>query len=206
MNWEIFQNTIESFQKAIQYKIDSLETDVWLTKDKVLVLVHGGNYDSNIESLYGVPGNVTDYTYTELSTFRTVNDSLKMPTLKEAMKLTKNKIFLDLEIKDPRVDLVFPYIIKLIEKYDFFNQISLSSFHHDYYYKIMEYNKKYDKNLIFGFLYHVNESNYDFTKNGSFLGIYHKNITRGMCKKVHSNGMAILAWFGMFAKEKKIYL
>jgi glycerophosphoryl diester phosphodiesterase len=203
MNREIFQNTIESFKKAIQYKIDCLETDVWLTKDNVLVLVHGYGQEGNIRDFFGIPGSIKKYTYDEISSFRTINDSLKMPTLREAMNLTKDKIFLDLEIKDSRVDRVFPYLIELIEEYDFFNQISLTSFYHDYYYKIMEYNKSFNKSLVFGFLYEKNESNYDFTKNGSIISIYQGNITREMCEIAHSNGMAILAWFSYMDEDRE---
>ena len=65
-----------------------------------------------------------------------------MPTLKEVIRLTKNKIFLNLEIKDPRVDLLWPHLIRLIEKYNYFDQISFSSFYYDYYNKTSEYNKK----------------------------------------------------------------
>ena len=203
MNREIFQNTIESFKKTIQYKIECLETDIWLTKDNVLVIVHGSGPDGNIRDLFGVPGSIMDYTYDEILSFRTINDSLKMPTLREAMNLTKDKIFLDLEIKDSRVDMVFPYLIELIEEYDFFKQISLTSFYHDYYYKIREYNQLFNKSLVFGFLYQKNESNYDFTKNGSIISIYHRNITREMCNIAHSNGMAILAWFSYFDEDSE---
>jgi glycerophosphoryl diester phosphodiesterase len=55
-----------------------------------------------------------------------------MPKLKDLFKLAKNKVFINLEIKDPRVDIVFPKVIKLIEKYNFFDQIALSSFHFGY--------------------------------------------------------------------------
>ena len=40
INREIFQNTIEAISRAIQYDIESFETDVWLTKDNVLVILH----------------------------------------------------------------------------------------------------------------------------------------------------------------------
>ena len=38
-----------------------------------------------------------------------------MPKLEELIKLAKNKIIINLEIKDPRIDLIFPKITKLIE-------------------------------------------------------------------------------------------
>jgi len=195
VNREIFQNTLEAFSRVIQYDIESFETDVWLTKDNVLVLIHGGD-NGNLDGYYDHPGYVTDLTWDELSTYRTIEDNLKMPRLIDAMELTKNKIFMNLEIKDPRVDLVFPYIVELIEKYDFFDQIALSSFHHEYYPKIEEYNINHEKKLVFGFLYHENEQSiYDFTKKGHTLNIYWADVTKEVCDKAHKNGMAIQSWF-----------
>ena len=136
-----FQNTKESIELAIKYGIDTVETDLWLSKDNVGVLVHAG-WSGELNQLY----QNTNYrvfltNWTELSKLRTIRDNLPMPKLEDIMILAKNKIFIDLEIKDPRVDIVFPYITNLIEKYDYFNQISLSSFNHNYYKKIVEYNQ-----------------------------------------------------------------
>lgn len=201
LNKEVFQNTLKSFSKAIEYNIESLETDVWLTKDKVLVLVHG-SIEGELGEYFDHSGNVMNLTWNELSKFRTVQDNLTMPKLSDALQLIKNKIFLNLEIKDPRIDLVFPYIIKEIEKYDFFEQISLSSLYHGYYEKIKEYNKNNDQNIVFGFVYKRNQSqNFDYSKKGSSLNIYFKDATKEVCDKAHQNGMAVLAWIRMKDKE-----
>ena len=56
---------------------------------------------------------------------------------------------------------------KLIEEFDFFDQMALSSFHHDYYEKVVEYNKKNNRELVFGFLYNKSKSkqtDFDFKK------------------------------------------
>ena len=128
INREIFENTLEAFYRAINYGIESLETDVWLSKDNVLVIYHGFGDKGDLEPLYNERGNITDKTWKELSSYRTKYDDLKMPKLKDVLILAKNRIFLNLEIKDPRADLVWPRLIQLIEKYDFFEQIILSSF------------------------------------------------------------------------------
>ena len=198
-NREIFQNTLEAFTRTMQYDIESFETDVWLTKDNVLVILHGGNF-GDLEGYYDHPGNVTDLTWDELSTYRTVEDNLTMPRLIDVMELTKNKIFMNLEIKDPRIDLVFPYIVQLIEEYDFFDQMALSSFHHEYYNKIEEYNNNHEKKLVFGFIYHKGEE-LDFTKKGNSLNIYWTDATKEVCDKAHQNGMAVMAWFGLSDEE-----
>ena len=93
VNKEFFQNTIESFSKAIEYGIDSIETDVWLTKDNVLVLVHGSSILGSLNGYYDHPGDVIDLTWDELSTYRTIQDNLTMPRLSDLMEIAKNKIF-----------------------------------------------------------------------------------------------------------------
>ena len=207
MNREVFQNTIQAISKAIYYNLESIETDVWLTKDNIAVLHHGYGEFGNIVGYYDHPGNITQLTYNELSQFRTVKDNLKMPKLSDVMKLTKNKIFMNLEIKDPRIDLVFPYIINLIEEYDFFEQITISSLYHQYFDKIKEYNKINHRNIIFGFIYHKYEQNqFDYTKSGNSLNIYWADATKSVCDKAHKNNMAVLAWFDMIDEETpKIY-
>jgi glycerophosphoryl diester phosphodiesterase len=196
INREIFENTLEAFWRALNYGIESLETDVWLSKDNVLVIYHGFGDKGDLEPLYNERGNITDKTWKELSSYRTKYDDLKMPKLKDVLILAKNRIFLNLEIKDPRADLVWPRLIKLIEKYDFFDQIALSSFHHEYYPKIEEYNNNHEKKLVFGFLYHQNEKSiFDYTKKGHSLNIYWTDATKEVCDKAHENGMAIQSWF-----------
>ncbi len=202
MNKETFQNTLKSFSLAIDYNLESIEADVWLTKDNVAVIVHGHGENGNLNEYYDHPGNVTNLTYEELSTYRTVKYNLKIPKLDDVLKLAKNKIFLNLEIKDPRVDLVFPQVIRIIEKYNFLNQIILSSFNHEYYQKVQEYNKENHINLIFGFIYQkYAQSQYDYNKPGNCLSIYWADATKTVCDRAHKNNMAVLAWFDMIDDE-----
>ena len=201
INREIFQNTIEAISRAIQYDIESFETDVWLTKDNVLVILHGGN-EGSLEGYYDHPGIVTNLTWDELSTYRTIEDNLTMPRLRDVMELTKNKIFMNLEIKDPRADLVFPFIVKLIEEYNYFDQIAISSFYHEYYNKIEEYNNNNENKIVFGFLNHNGQQDlFDFSKKGHTLNIYWTDATKEVCDKAHENGMAIQAWFSLTQEE-----
>ena len=204
VNREIFQNTLQAVERAIQYGIESFETDVWLTKDNVPVILHGGS-NGDLDGFYDHSGYVTELTWDELSTYRTIQDNLPMPRLKDMMELTKDKIFMNLEIKDPRVDQVFEQVVSLIEQYDYFDQIAISSFHHDYYNKIVEYNKQKGRELVFGFLYNRNkQSKFDYTKKGSTLNIYYTDATKEVCDKAHQNGMGIQSWFGMDDEESTV--
>ena len=202
-----FQNTKESIELAIKYGLDSVETDLWLSKDNVGVLVHAG-WSGELNRFY----QNTNYrvfltNWTELSKLRTIRDNLPMPKLEDIMILAKNKIFINLEIKDPRIDIVFPYITNLIEKYDYFNQISLSSFNHNYYKKIVEYNQNntFKNKLSFGFIYHEGShmGMYNFNLAKTSLNLYWRSVTKNVCDKAHANGMAVFAWFYLGENENE---
>ena len=205
VNREIDENTLNSFQKAIDYNIGSIEIDVFLTKDNEMVIHHGDGTFGSIDQLFDHVGDVTNLSWKELSSYRTKRSNLKMPTLRETFKLAKNKLFINLEFKDPRIDLTFSSVMKLIEEYDFFDQISLSSFYHEYYDRVIEYNKNNNRNLVFGFLYQK-YGDFNFNRNGSSLNIYWTDATKELCDTAHKNGMPVLVWFEMFEEENnKIY-
>jgi glycerophosphoryl diester phosphodiesterase len=206
VNTEFFQNTYLAFKKAIQYNIDGIELDVWLSKDNVPVIVHGGG-NGNISGYYNGTGSVKNYTIKELKKFRSVEDNQPIPLLEEVLKMCKNKIFLNIEIKDNRYDIVFNEIIKLLEKYNMFNQIQISSFHHNYYNKVKNYNLNHKKKIEFGFLYINNSTskfNYNYPKCA--LNIHYTDVSGNVIKKAHKNKMAVIVWFQMNANEDlKIY-
>ena len=202
INREIFENTLESFARAINYGIDSIETDVWLSKDNVLVIYHGWGEFGQLQNLYDHSGNIIETNWKDLSHYKTLADGLNMPTLKNVMELTKDKIFLNLEIKDPRVDLIWPFLVELIEKYKYYDQIALSSFFFDYYNKTKEYNRKFNRNIPFGFLYLRNNSQeFIVDKTGNCLNVYWTDATKSLCDRAHKNGMAVLVWFEMLDEE-----
>ena len=199
-----FENTKEAISLAIKMGLDSFETDTWLSKDNVLVLAHARRF-GGVSSLYNSNYKIIHTNWAQLSTIRTKVGNLSMPRLEDIMILTKNKIFMNLEIKDPRINLVFPQVTKLIEKYDFFDQISISSFNHKYYQKIVEYNNNHPlrKRLTFGFLYGGGSNNKYFVYNLKYntINAYWKKINKRVCDKAHSNGMAVMAWFYMGETE-----
>ena len=45
VNREFFQNTYASFKRAIQYIINGIELDIWLSADNVPVILLGGSDD-----------------------------------------------------------------------------------------------------------------------------------------------------------------
>ena len=206
VNREFFQNTYLSFNRAIKYNIDGIELDVWLSADNVPVVLHGGG-NGELLGFYDGTGSVKNYTIKELKKFRRIKENQPMPLLEDVFKMCKNKIFLNIEIKDNKYDIVFNEIIKLLEKNDIFNQIQISSFHHYYYYKVKNYNLNHKKKIEFGFIYLNNSTsilNYNYPN--CTLNIHYLDVSENVIKKAHKNKMAVIAWFQMGVNEDiKIY-
>ncbi|NAT10050.1 hypothetical protein C4E22_00585 [ANME-1 cluster archaeon AG-394-G06] len=95
------QNTISAFVAAIEDKADYIELDVQETRDGVVVVLH----DANLHHVGGVDKNIWELNYSELqaidvgSSFSPEFARERVPTLEEAIDLTKGKVKLNIELK-----------------------------------------------------------------------------------------------------------
>ena len=94
------ENSIEAFKNTIQYGPSIIETDIAMTKDSVLILMH----DDQLERTTTGKGYVNNYTYSQLQAFslKDVKGKIipnKIPTLDEALKWGKNKVIFTLDVK-----------------------------------------------------------------------------------------------------------
>ena len=209
VNREKPQNTKTSFLKAIEYQLDSIELDIWLSKDKIPVVFHGGN-EGELSDFFNSKGSIKNYNIDYLKTLECEGKE-KIPLLEEIFQICKNKIFINIEIKDDRIDLLFPILLNLIEKYEMYQQIQISSFIHDYYYKIKDFNEKNkNKKIEFGFLYHpIIERNvykneeFNFNFPGFQINIYAFDINEELVNKAKENNMSVMAWFKMLDEENE---
>ena len=93
-NIKIPENSIASFKKALKYNY-SIELDIQLTKDNILVVFH----DSNLKRMTGIDKVIEDTNYEEIKELKLLNTNEHIPTLDEVLKLINNKVLLDIEIK-----------------------------------------------------------------------------------------------------------
>ena len=94
------ENCIETFQNILNHYPSTLEVDVSVTKDSVLILMHDWSLDRTTTGT----GRVNDTYYDDLNNlFLEDNDStlteFKIPTLEEALMWAKGKAVLNLDIK-----------------------------------------------------------------------------------------------------------
>ena len=102
------ENTLLSYEHAMDLGLDAMEFDIWLSKDKVPVLMH----DQNTYRATGVDKNLRDMMYAEIQTLspclpQTFGDTfrgrVRIPTLRELLDLRREKqsgIMLGVEIKE----------------------------------------------------------------------------------------------------------
>lgn len=93
------ENSIPSIESIIRMGADIMELDICLTKDSVLVLSH----DRTVNRCLTGKGPVSDFTLAELKAMRlkrahgVATDSLRIPTLREALECCKDRICVNID-------------------------------------------------------------------------------------------------------------
>lgn len=95
-NWP--ENSLDAIESVIGMGVDVMELDLKLTKDSVLVLCH----DKTIDRTTNGHGRVCDITYDSiqhcvLRTGHGVKTDLRMPTLRDALKVCKDRIVVNID-------------------------------------------------------------------------------------------------------------
>ncbi|MDA5559700.1 glycerophosphodiester phosphodiesterase [Exiguobacterium sp. MMG028] len=128
------ENTMSAFRLALDTGADGIETDVHLTKDGELVLIH----DETLERTTNGSGLVSSYTLDELRRFNAgVRSSQQevIPTLQELLELVRDEsIRLNLEVKTDvlRYAGIESRILDIIETSGIApSRILFSSFNHE---------------------------------------------------------------------------
>lgn len=145
------ENTLESFKSAIECGVDMLETDIHLTKDNVLILMH----DDDVKRTTDGEGLIREKTYEEIKTLNagTAKQPMSVPTLREFLEYSAGipDLLLNLEIKvyletegPERVAYTVNETVRMCEELGLGKQIMLNCF--DAYvleYTYLTYGKKY---------------------------------------------------------------
>ena len=90
------ENTLLSFQKALDLGVNVVECDVHMTKDGHAILMHDHNVDRTTNGA-GAPG---DYTFEDIRKLD-AGKGQQIPTLQELFELVVNKAEVHVELKDP---------------------------------------------------------------------------------------------------------
>ncbi len=121
------ENTLSSFQAALDLNYTHVELDVHLSKNGIPVVMH----DYSVDRMTDNKGMIIDYTLDELKGFR-VGENETIPTLEETLRLLKGEINILVELKqagDLYVGLE-EKVLEVIRRTNTFDQCMIISFDH----------------------------------------------------------------------------
>ncbi|HZG83415.1 glycerophosphodiester phosphodiesterase [Paenibacillus sp.] len=121
------ENTLSSFEAALQLNYAYLELDVQLSKDGVPVVIH----DYTVDRVTDGTGAVKDFTLQELKRLK-VHGKEEIPTLREALELAKGRAIVSVELK--QAGDLYPGLeektLRVIEELGMREHVYLLSFDH----------------------------------------------------------------------------
>ena len=208
------ENTMIAFKKAMEIGVDQIETDVRVTKDGELVLIH----DNTVDRTTNGTGSVCDFTYDELQQLDAGSwkgeefTGTRIPKLVELMELVKDHptMTLDIELKEYPSQVgeiaytVCDRVLKIIDDYGYTDRVVINTFSgmlHTYIHE--KYGDKYRLHMYYpvrcmGKL--ASEAHYSFgycvcmfSQAGSGIA------TPEECAEMRARG--IRTWAGAFVKD-----
>lgn len=185
------ENTLSSFQKALELGVDGVELDVYVCKTGELVLMH----DEEVDRTTNGHGKVVDMTFKQLQKL-VVDGKERIPTLSEVIDLIDRQVPINIEIKGPRTaqpvaDLLATYFDKGWESKDFV----ISSFDHP---QLVEF-KKFCPNVKIGALFLWWNMPKDEIKvaqelGADFIGLDAKAVSYDIVNRLHDAGFLVFVW------------
>lgn len=122
------ENTLRSFQEALNLPVDAIELDVRRTKDGVLIVIH----DETVDRTTDGKGRVRDMTWSEIQKLDagfwkgSKFAGERIPKLKEALELINGQKVVFLEIKEPDTT---EQIVETLRQIDALSWVKIGSFH-----------------------------------------------------------------------------
>jgi glycerophosphoryl diester phosphodiesterase len=128
------ENTKISFLKALDLGADAVEFDVQLTRDNVAVVFH----DDLLDRTSNGSGRVSETDFDVVSKldaggwFGASFENIEIPTLEEILQTLGGKTTMNIELKpDDRLDRLVKHVVTAVARFELFESVIFSSFHHD---------------------------------------------------------------------------
>lgn len=182
------ENTLISLKHALALKVDRIEVDVQQTKDSVVVLMH----DKTLQRTTNGSGRIKNHSYAQLLTYQ-IEDSLKIPTLEEALITIAGQAQFVIEIKEggdyyPGIE---ENVLRLISKYNAESWCIIQSFSDEILEKVHSLNTgiTLHKLLLSSSFY-----NFEALPYISEYSINYYFTSAGVVEKIHALGKKINCW------------
>lgn len=184
------ENTLRSFQAAMDLGFTHLELDVHLSKDGVPVVMH----DATTKRMTGVNLKVSDLNVQQLKEL-TISGTEKIPTLEEALSLVMDRMIVDIELKAPggEVNGIEKAVYDVIKKLGMTKQVFVTSFDHFTILNMRQIAQDIELGLI---VYRVTPALLHFMKQikAKYLAVKYTYLTSQLIKWCQEQQIQLIAW------------
>jgi len=188
------ENTLESFQKAIELGVNAIELDVRKSKDGKLVIIH----DDNLKKVFDKDILVNQATLKEL---KQLTDN-KIPTLEEAIQFINKKVDKILvELKEAGYE---KKVLEIIRKEKLKDRAIIISFHE----QVLLTVRKLDEEIKTGLIYSKYKNPIDtaLKLNAQYLVPLFKFTHTKDVERAHKHNLKVIVWTINTRQEAKEYI
>lgn len=188
------ENTLAALKSAIEEGADGAEIDVRMTKDGELILLH----DRSLLRTGGIDIRIDQLNYSQLegidvgSWFSPDFKGEKIPTLKEALELSKDELTLMIEVKSESYDdiEIVRRVVENVEEMGLDQDVIIASFNLGVLKEVKSLNSSIATCLILRFAYgDVNEIEYV-----DMFSVESKFIQRKVFQTISNGSKALAVW------------
>jgi glycerophosphoryl diester phosphodiesterase len=184
------ENTLRSFKKALELKVDMIELDVQLSKDKQLIVIH----DNKVNRTTNGSGYVKEKTFNELRSLD-AGKGEKIPTLREVFNLVDKQVTINIELKGKGTAKPVARLIEMyVKKKGWTNNHSfVSSFDYEELEKFNELNPEIKLGVLIG---RNLERGLNFAEKikAKVVSPRKRLITKKLIDKIHKKGRKVYVW------------
>ncbi len=173
---------------------DAIELDVRMCKTGEIVVIH----DAEVDRTSNGSGSVRELSLDELKRLD-FGEGEKIPTLEEVLDFAKNRILVNIEIKEQGLA---HRVLDIVEKMDMVNEVLISSFLHDELVAVKNINPKI---LTAPLIMHRPVSVKKLVEETKAEGVHpwYEYIDKRMIEEAKSNNIFINAWTVDFEDDMK---
>ncbi|MEK7433497.1 MAG: glycerophosphodiester phosphodiesterase family protein [Cyanobacteriota bacterium] len=191
------ENTLLSFKKAIEEKVNMIELDITFSKDGEIVVFH----DVNMQRVSSSKKHIRDLSYEKINSFEVGSwfkdeyFGLKVPKLIEVFEIIDDSTLINIEIKHEASSFINrnseKKLLALIKEYNMENRVVLSSFNP----MIVNRIRKLEPNISTAYL--ITQTMNPFLIyllakiNAKFIHIDFKYLNKKNIKRMKSYGLKI---------------
>lgn len=191
------ENTLASFEKAIENGADVIELDVRQTKDGEIVIMH----DESLRRTCGVNKKVGEITFDELREYSPVKKysgpnkeefaEEKIPTLREAIELVGDRAQMNIELKPARTDQnLEKKVAEIVGEYDYYHNCVVASLN----YGAIKRIKRADPKIKTIYVMAVAMGDFYDLEYADGFSIKYRYINNDVIKQAHKRGKKVYAW------------